>query len=134
MGRYNFSLTLTEPPALVQGSITVEAIDGGHGGLVLGDWDVDCIAEEGEPVLAADLGDADAIAAWVARRHSVLDPAITAQMAYLDPFEVAADTAACAQLRAWMDANEASDFDEAAEIEEHFLTRHDARERGRLIQ
>lgn len=142
MGRYHFSLTLPDT-TMVQGSIAVEAIEGGHGGLALGDWEVDSVAAFGEPVLAVSIGhdDRDAIAAWVAPRHGDLDAAITREvLSYLDPFEVAADTEAVVQLQQWMNDEADTELDRLgdeeadAELEEHFLNWRDAHRVGRLVQ
>jgi hypothetical protein len=89
--RYPFSLTLYDD-TLILGVATVESVDGGHGGVEIGDWQLSTVMEPGEPSLHIETGDGDAIVRWIATRHAELDYEITNHFrAALNPFAVAED-------------------------------------------
>jgi len=97
---YHFTLNLDDPLAIVTGVASITAMDGGHDGLTVSDWQVLGVAEIGEPVLFVDLGDEAAVAVWEARHHSVVVAALDRWVDRLDPFTVAADEAGLALDRA----------------------------------
>jgi hypothetical protein len=96
---YHWTVSLTNPEALVSGTIQL-ATRGHDNELFMGDWEVLSVAEIGEPILAIELGDGDAILTWEAIHYDALSEAIDCWVDRLDWPAVAMDKAALAADRA----------------------------------
>jgi hypothetical protein len=90
---YRFQITLDDPLALILGTVQLTSRGTHHDELFLGDWEVTSVAEIGEPVLATDLGDGDAIATWVSTHYAEVVEALDRWTSRVDPTTVAIDEA-----------------------------------------